>query len=64
MKRTIRLTESELHNIIKESVNQIIIREGFGDNVRGAIKGWKQGEESMLNTAEVTRDAHKSIEME
>jgi hypothetical protein len=46
MKKTIRLTESELHNVIKESVNTIL-QEGFGDSFKGALKGIKMGSEEM-----------------
>ena len=44
MKRTIKLTESELHKIIKESIDQILVNEnGFTDSMKGAWKGLNQG---------------------
>ena len=48
MKKLIRLTESDLHRIVKESVNRALNEnEGFMDGVRGAMNGfrggWKEG---------------------
>ena len=44
MKRRIRLTESDLHNIIKETVEKIIteseINEGVGDYFKAIRRGW------------------------
>ena len=41
-KQLIRLTESDLHRIIEESVNRVL-NEGFMDSLKGAAQGWKQG---------------------
>ena len=38
MKKKIRLTESDLHKIVKESVNRIMIEEGAWDNIKAGIK--------------------------
>jgi hypothetical protein len=43
MKKLIRLTESDLHRIVKESVNKVLCNEGFGDKFRGAVHGFKTG---------------------
>jgi hypothetical protein len=50
MKRIIRLTEGDLHRVIKESVNNILIQEGFMDKMRGAYNGFQQGNQQMQNT--------------
>jgi hypothetical protein len=42
-KKLIRLTENDLHRIVKESVNRVIIEEGFGDKISGAIQGFRTG---------------------
>ena len=34
MKKRIRLTESDLHNIIKKSVNKILVKENLNNNKR------------------------------
>ena len=39
MKRIIRLTESDLHRIIKESVKRILREEDFGSMVGGSDMG-------------------------
>lgn len=44
MRRRIRLTESDLHRIVEESVNQILISEGLFDMFRG--RGNSQGQRS------------------
>ena len=48
MKNSIRLTESDLHMIVKESGNRILRENnGFMDGVKGAMNGfrggWKEG---------------------
>ena len=42
-KNRIRLTESQLHNLIKESVKNVLINEGIWDKTKGAFNGMKQG---------------------
>lgn len=37
MKRVIKITESELRSIIKESVNEALVNEGWGKNALGAL---------------------------
>lgn len=39
MREIIRLTETDLHQIIKESLNQYMIQEGFGSKLRNGIAG-------------------------
>ena len=59
-KKLIRLTESDVHRIVKESVEKILagatsnenIHEGFGDRFRGAINGFSQGNNSMMQNDE------------
>lgn len=46
MKQRIRLTEGQLHNIIRKCVNETV-EEGFGDRVRGAVRGFKSGESEL-----------------
>jgi len=46
----IRLTEAQLHKVIKESVKNILIQEGFMDKMRGAYNGFKQGNQQMQDT--------------
>jgi hypothetical protein len=45
-KRTIRLTESDLHNIIKESVNNILSELDWKTGVEAAKKAEKNGDSS------------------
>jgi len=40
MKKQVRLTESDLHRIIQESVNQILIEEGWFDNMKAGAKAF------------------------
>ena len=42
-KKMIRLTESDLNKIVKESVNRVLYNEGLGDRFRGAWNGFQQG---------------------
>ena len=51
-KQLIHLTESDLHRIVKESVNRVLYNEGFGDRFRGAINGFQQGNHSMRQNDE------------
>ena len=46
--RRIRLTEGQLHNVIRESVNNIL-NEGFMDKMKGAYQGFRQGQDQMDN---------------
>lgn len=39
MKKVIRLTESDLHKIINESVNNILNEGNFWNNIQGAVQG-------------------------
>ena len=39
----IRLTESQLHNVIKESVENVLVKEGIWDKTKGAFNGMTQG---------------------
>lgn len=39
MKKTINITEEDLHKIVKESVERIISEGNFWDNARNAVKG-------------------------
>ena len=39
----IKITESELRNIISETIQQTMIEEGFWDNMKSAWQGAKQG---------------------
>ena len=41
MKKLIRLTESDLHRIVKESVNKVLCNEGIGDKLKGAVSGFR-----------------------
>ena len=59
-KRTVRLTESDLHNIIKESVNKIL-KEDFqinlnNNNKQGLnnVKNWKAAANELQNKGFVT----------
>ncbi len=38
MRRKVRLTESDLHRIVKESVNRVMTEGGAWDNVKAGIK--------------------------
>lgn len=49
MKKIIRLTESDLHNIVKKSVNRIL-KEGVLGN------DWRQNENDVLNNYEPFED--------
>ena len=49
MKRRIRLTESDLHGIVKESVKKVLYNEGLGDRFRGAWNGFQQGAQQQSN---------------
>lgn len=55
-KRTMRLTENDLHNLIMESVNNVL-NEGFGDRLQGAARGFKQGAADMHNQELALKDA-------
>lgn len=55
MKQKIRLTESQLHNIIRRCVNETV-EEGFGDRVRGAVKGFQTGASEMSNQSRGCND--------
>ena len=46
--RRVRLTEGQLHNVIRESVNNIL-NEGFMDKMKGAYQGFRQGQDQMDN---------------
>lgn len=59
MKRTIRLTESELHNIIKESVN-ILLQEKFGVDFEDTIK-WVRFKRPDMSREEQERFAQNII---
>lgn len=55
MRQTIRLTESELRNLIEESVNEAMMNEGVG-GAMNALGGWMknkvgQASQSMMNGA-------------
>ena len=43
MKKVIRLTEGDLHRIVRESVNRVMMKEGMLDKLQGAYNGMKQG---------------------
>ena len=43
MKKMIKLTEGDLHRIVKESVNRVLYNEGLGDSFRGAMRGFHSG---------------------
>ena len=55
-KNRIRLTESDLHRIVKESVKRVMIEEGFWGNVgnkfQGAVNGFSQGANTMMQNDE------------
>lgn len=53
MKKTIKLTENDIHEIVKKSVEKVM-EEGIGDRLSGMWQGFKQGADAM-NTAQ--RDA-------
>lgn len=38
--RQIRLTEDELHALIRESVEQVLINEGWWSDIKAGIKPW------------------------
>ena len=59
-KKLIRLTESDLHRIVKESVNRVLYNEGLGDRFRGAWNGFKQGAEQQ-NYNEVRSDVLATV---
>jgi len=46
-KKLIRLTENDLHRIVKESVNRVLYNEGLGDRFKGAWNGFKTGNDQM-----------------
>ena len=46
--RRVRLTEGQLHNVIRESVNNVL-NEGFMDKMKGAYQGFRQGQDQMDN---------------
>ena len=46
--RRVRLTEGQLHNVIRESVNNIL-NEGFMDKMKGAYQGFRKGQDQMDN---------------
>ena len=52
MKRLVRLSEGDLHRIVKESVNKVLYNEGIGDRFRGAISGFRNGRDSMMQNDE------------
>ena len=47
MKKTINLTESDLHMIVKQVVN-----ETLGDRLKGAVTGFQSGEQRQLANRE------------
>jgi len=46
--RRVRLTEGQLHNVIRASVNNIL-NEGFMDKMKGAYQGFRKGQDQMDN---------------
>lgn len=41
--KTIKLNEEQFQNLIRESIERVMIEEGFLDNISAAFKGAKQG---------------------
>lgn len=42
-KQRVRINEEQLNRIVAESVKRVL-KESFGDRVRGAVQGFKQGQ--------------------
>ena len=50
MKKTIRLSESDLHRIVRNALNEIIpIEEGIGDRFSGAVRGLSTGRNRQMS---------------
>ena len=69
-KKLIRLTEGDLHKIVKESVNRVIMEEGMFDNLgnklQGAYNGMKQGfskGQNQMNDDNFANNANQSSAM-
>ena len=68
MRQTIRLTESELRNIIQESINEAMIDEGFfgniGRGIRNAFSGDAQrlGQGAQRAAQAVGRGAQRAVQ--
>ena len=54
MKQTIKLSESQLKNIIKESVSEVLSEAGFGAAMRGIYRNAKNSDEPIYNGEKVT----------
>jgi hypothetical protein len=52
MKKLVRLTESDLHRIVKESVNKVLYNEGIGDRLKGAVSGFRSGNNQQMANSE------------
>ena len=72
MKKVIRLTESDLHRIVKEAVNKILIKE-YGDKAetrekmgRAARRGVERGDstpyENSINSLIKRKSSRKDME--
>jgi hypothetical protein len=72
MKKVIRLTESDLHSIVKEAVNKILIKE-YGDKAetrekmgRAAKRGVERGDstphENAINSLIKRKSSRKDME--
>ena len=59
--RRVRLTEGQLHNVIRESVNNIL-NEGFMDKMKGAYQGFRQGQDQMDNNQQQQHQKQQLID--
>lgn len=54
-KQVTRITENQLNQIVKESV-KTVLNEGLGNKLRGAINGFRQGDESLRQNGNESDD--------
>ena len=59
--RRVRLTEGQLHNVIRASVNNIL-NEGFMDKMKGAYQGFRQGQDQMDNNQQQQHQKQQLID--
>ena len=62
MKKMIKLTESDLHKIVKESVNRVLYNEGLGDSFRGAMRGFHSGANQQMANDEDPQEAMQVLQ--
>lgn len=58
----LKLTEAQLHQIIRESVDDVLMKEGVFDRIYGGIKGGAQAGKAMWNLRKMNKAAQKNGE--